>query len=155
MLTVRRTGFLSEFSLSTVLGFGFAWLLWHQGQSASADASAFALTELPHGKSVTLPHPALTKVPVTESVYLTSTDRAQTVKITLPSTYAQEKPLHIAIYDSSAKKVQHLKLSHRAPLLYTFRHLSTILITPNSQTAQAPNVAHLLIESNRPLEIKR
>lgn len=127
---------------------GYFWVNPLYGQ-------AFQLTELPRGKSVTLPHPALTQVPITERVLLTATDRAQTVKISLQVARPQAQPLKLAIYDNQGDRVQYLNLNHENPVLYAFSRLSTIQVVADSATIKDPGTTHLMIESNRPLEITR
>ncbi len=116
-----------------------------------AASDAFLITELPTGKSVTLPHPALTLIPLSESVRLTSTDSTQTIKISLanpvPGAYK------IAIFDPNSAGVKYLKIQKNAAAMYTFRDLSTIQLVP--QNINNTQGAQLMIESNRPLGISR
>ena len=49
--------------------------------SVSAISDGFNISQMPQGHTITLPHPAITLVPLNLNVQLTSTDLPQTIKI--------------------------------------------------------------------------
>ncbi|SMF30191.1 hypothetical protein [Pseudobacteriovorax antillogorgiicola] len=119
-------------------------------------AEAFEISQLPRGKSVTLPRPALTLVPLDTKVRLTSTDRQQTIKLTSVSKRGRSIPFTIAIYDNLSEKVRYVKLKPGGSMVYSFRGMNTIEVVP-LVPKQASNASHarLQVESNRPLGIGR
>lgn len=119
-----------------------------------AIGKAFDLGELPKGKSVTLPRPATTLVPLTSKVRLTATDRQQTVKLTSTARSGRSQSLVLAIYDDLSDKVRYVKLKPGGSMIYSFRGMNTIQIVPKL-TAKNTNLnqARLKVESNRPLGV--
>lgn len=112
----------------------------------------FQLADLPKGKSVTLPRPALTQLSVRSEVQLTSTDSRQTVKFT---SRGAANPLTLAIYDSQMEQVQTLSVTPQSQSLYIFKSLQTIRIVPKPDAAHLRHPTVLQIESDRPLELTR
>lgn len=120
--------------------------------ASTAVADAFDLRELPRGRSVTLPHPAVTHVPLTQEVRLTSTDAPQTLKLSAigPST----PRLNVAIFDSHSERVKYVTVT-QSPMLYVFKSLKSIQVVPKLHGRQSAQNVMLRIESNKPLGISR
>ena len=112
----------------------------------------FRFAELPAGKSVTLPHPATTNVPLEIKVRLTATDHRQTLK--LSSIGRHKAPFTVAIYDQNSEKVRYLKLSQGGSIVYNFKDLRPIQVVPLLPKGGAAR-AWLQVSSNRPLTIAR
>lgn len=116
-------------------------------------ATSFDIKDLPHGKSVTLPHPATTLVPLNGQVILTATDNQQTVKISsVRSRGGRGVQVRIAIYDSLSEKVRYLDLKPGGSIVYAFKGLNQIRIAPIAPK-RFPADARLKIQSNKPLGI--
>ena len=123
------------------------------GMVGTSPSMAFEISELPPGKSVTLPHPATTLVPLDTKVRLTATDRQQTLKLTSVSS---KKPFTLAIYDSLSEKVRYIKLRPGASMVYSFKGMNTIQVVPvKPKKERFSRQARLKVESNRPLGIGR
>lgn len=131
---------------------GICGLLMLCSLEANAIGKAFKLNDLPVGKSVTLPHPALTLVPADQSVTLTSTDMPQTIKMTIDKAN-RKASVKVAIYDSHGDVVRYLNVATGVSTLYSFKALSSIRLVPQEKGHKKG--VHLLIESNKPLGITR
>ena len=120
----------------------------------SVFANGFDLRELPFGKSVTLPHPALTVIPLETRVRFTATDRQQTLKLTSQGR-GTWYTFRVAIYDQNSEKVRYIKLAPGASVVYNFKDLRPIQVIPLRQKHDRSNEVWLSVESNRPLTIGR
>lgn len=121
-------------------------------------AGDFQLTSLPRGKSVTLPRPATTLIPLTEAATLSSTDKSQTLKFSSISVSGgKADPIKISIYDKHSEKPRHLVVKAGSPMVYTFKGLSSIRIQTATIGAglKTSKSTKLRVESNRPLGIAR
>lgn len=112
----------------------------------------FNLMELPKGKTLMLPRPAWTKVPLGESVQLSSTGRNQAIKMSV-SQPQQLEAVSVTIYDPLSDRPQQLKIAPNSSAIYNFHGLRTIRILSRDTKKLAGT--SLLIESNQPLEISR
>lgn len=121
-----------------------------------AIGSPFDITELPKGKSVTLPHPATTVIPLPSTVILNSTDKDQTLKIiAVGKANGLAQPFDIAIFDSNSDRVRYITVREDSPVLYSFKSLGSIRLEakfPSGRDDLAESTK-LLVESNRPLGI--
>ena len=117
---------------------------------AFAINDAFNVRTLPKGKEVTLPRPAVTMVPLTERVQVSSTDMPQTLKL---SNLHGAKPFTVAIYDSQATKVKRVELKPGMTYLYSFQDLNTIALVPEGLPSSSEQL--LRLESNKPLGLSR
>jgi hypothetical protein len=132
------------------------WISSTGFQLSAAEANeGFFLEQLPAGKSVTLPRPAITFVPMTGRVTLTSTDLPQTVKLTPVSISAGAlQSIKVAIFDPAMDRVKYINLTPGSPTLYNFHGLGSISMVPQVGAAVAGNM-RIRIESDKPLEISR
>lgn len=134
-------------------------LMFAGNQLWAADAAgegAFPLTELPIGRSVTLPRPALTNVPLGASVKLSSTDLPQTVKMVgMTTAGAPAKPFQVAIYENEGKDVRYIKIDGTNPALYSFKSLTSIKLVPMPLPGDKSNQSVLILESTKPLSLSR
>lgn len=128
----------------------FALMSWMASPLALADA--FDLRELPRGRSVTLPHPAVTHVPPTQEVRLTSTDAPQTLKFSAVGPHPAR--LDVAIYDPHGERVKYVTVT-QSPVLYVVKSLKSIQVVPKLHGRQKKADVVLRIESNKPLGISR
>lgn len=140
-----------------LLSIGGLWLGVFLGALAFAQGG-FHVERLPRGKSVTIPRPATTYVPVAERVMLTATDMPQTVSfkpINLKSGPASA--LKLTITEGDSKRSKSVDVSPTTPFLYQFRALSHITVTVDEggATSRPLDGAALQIESNKPLDIGR
>lgn len=123
--------------------------------AAAASDGAFHLDRLPKGKSVTIPRPATTLVPLTARVVLTATDMPQTVSFR--SINVKKGPvsaLRLSIYDKDSDRVQYVDVSPSTPFLYAFKELASItVIVESGKTGGVIDGATLQVESNKPLDI--
>lgn len=114
----------------------------------------FDLTDLPKGATITLPHPAVTHVPLTSEVRLTSTDMPQMIKLSGVTGRGERAPvIKVAIYDSSEGHVHHLTVQPNSYVVYMFHSLDTIRVTSKVVSKGSVAGSTLKIESNKPLEI--
>lgn len=118
-------------------------------------AYGFDIMQLPAGKSVTLPRPATTLVPLDSEVRLTATDHGQSVKLSSVANMGKGAPFSVAIYDSLSEKARTVTLSPGGSVLYQFLGINTIRILPKIPKAKNPSGLRLQIESNKPLGISR
>ncbi|NRA63848.1 MAG: hypothetical protein HRU19_05160 [Pseudobacteriovorax sp.] len=117
-------------------------------------AQGFNLHDLPKGKSVTLPHPATTLVPLGSPVRLTATDRSQTLKLSGRSAKnLYWKAFTVAIYDQNSEKVRYIKVDPKSAMVYSFKNYTPIQIIPMANAASGD--VFLRVESNKPLTIAR
>ena len=122
---------------------------------AEAKLSGFMLSTLPAGKSVTIPRPATTIVPITSRVMLTGTDLPQSISFRAMSTASgASQPLRISIYDRNANRVKYIDITPGTSFLYSVKDLATITVIPDirGREMEARNLA-LVVESDKPLEI--
>lgn len=113
---------------------------------------AFHLNRLPKGKSVTIPRPATTLMPLNERAAFTATDMPQSLSFTpLETGRGQAEPIKVAIFDRRSERVQYINVVPGTPFLYTFRELATITVIAESKAASSTLL--LKVESNKPLEI--
>ena len=112
-------------------------------------AADFQLAEIPRGKEITLPNPATTLVESNQPFHVSSTDKGQTLKLTLEGGRKRDK-LSIRIYDRSQEKVINFKLTKFSPVVYSFKGIDSIRIVPSSKKRIK---ARIKVESNRPLTI--
>ncbi len=122
--------------------------------ATSIYANGFDLNELPLGKSVTLPTPAKTKIPVESRVRLTATDHQQTLKLTSQGN-GKWTNIKVAIYDQNSEKVRYVNLAPGASIVYNFKDLRPIQIIPTRFKNKRTGNVWLSVESNRPLTIGR
>ena len=119
----------------------------------NSKASTFHFNQLPKGKSVTLPSPAATLVPVNQTITLSSTDMPQTIKLTLMPK-SQQKKIEVVIYDSHSDTPQKIKLIAKVPATYSFKNLYSIRLLSRT-LSKSPAKSNILIESNKPMTIRR
>jgi hypothetical protein len=114
---------------------------------------AFLLDRLPAGKSVTIPRPATTLVPLSSRVMLTATDLPQSVsfKSVRPGGGLVSR-VRIGIYDGNADRVKYVEINPGTPFLYNMKDLETITIVPDGNGRDGHYLA-LRVESDKPLEI--
>ena len=116
---------------------------------AMAEEGAFDITVLPHGKSVTLPRPATTLVPM-ETVYsLNPTDKHQVFRISAPQTGCA---ISLQFYDKSGSQVRTHTLRSGESMIYHFTRLHGVRIETSS-TSKCVSTAKLVVDSNRPMEV--
>jgi len=121
--------------------------------AARAGDGIFRLDTLPRGKSVTIPRPATTYVPLAERARFTATDTPQTLSLKPVNTgRGPAQPLRVAIYDATQERVQQVEVVPGTTFLYTFKGLSSIMLIPRAK-APAGAGMQLKVESNKPLEI--
>lgn len=121
--------------------------------TTSIYAGGFDLKELPLGKSVTLPTPAKTMVPLESRVRLTATDYRQTLKFSTEGS-SRKQVIKVAIYDQNSEKVRYIKIYPGASIVYSFKDLRPIQVIPMRYESQG-GTSWLSVESNRPLTIGR
>lgn len=117
--------------------------------------NGFSVQNLPLGSDVTLPGPAVTLVPLTERIKLSSTDRPQTIKLSSVNTKGgRGVPFKITIFDS--KKVKFITLEPGNSYLYSFSKVGSISVVSEKPRIEG-DVSHyqLQIESDKPLNIAR
>jgi len=126
---------------------------------AQARSNEFDIKRLPKGKSVTLPHTAVTFVPVTDKVKLASTDMPQMVKLSaISKRKGKTQDIRVAIFDSQSDRVKYVLLKPGASYLYNFKDLGSISVVPEIAKLSVNDAsAHyqLKVESNKPLEVSR
>jgi hypothetical protein len=128
--------------------------------SAKTDGGFYA-TSLPKGKDVTLPPPAITFVPLSDRVTISSTDMPQTLKLSAVNlTKGKPQTFRVAIYDSLSPRVKYITLKPGLSYMYTFKDLNSIAVVPEiSQQPRQTTVAcadcQLRLESNKALGISR
>ena len=128
----------------------FMGIFWGPGSVTYA----FDLKELPLGKSVTLPRPAITLIPLTSKARLTATDRQQTVKLTSVAKSGRGIAFTLAIYDDLSEKVRYVKLKPGGSMIYSFLGINTIQVVPMlPKGSRKYSHARLKVESNRPLGV--
>lgn len=120
----------------------------------------FYATSLPKGKDVTLPPPAITYVPISDRVTISSTDMPQTLKLSAVSlTQGKAQTFRVAIFDSLSPRVKYITLKPGLSYMYTFKDLNSIAVVPEiSKTPRQTTVAcdcQLRLESNKALGISR
>lgn len=142
--------------LASLMGLAttFALTLASSAALAQAKVSGFMLSSLPAGKSVTIPRPATTIVPITSRVMLTGTDLPQSISFRAMSTDGASQPVRISIYDRNSERVKYIDLKPGTSVLYTVRDLATITVVPDirGREMELRNLA-LVVESDKPLEI--
>lgn len=118
-------------------------------------AGIFELSDLPHGKHVTLNKPATTLIPADGSAYLTSTDLPQTLKLTAVSVDSSTKAqkVKIALVDREGKSIKYVELQPGFSYMYTYRFLTTIALVP--QKGYRLSSMRIRVDSDKPLEIGR
>lgn len=121
--------------------------------SRSAGDGIFRIEALPTGKSVTIPRPATTQVPLAQMVRLTATDLPQSLSFrpVARSGFATGS-FRIAITEGEPQKTTYADLTPGTPFLYNFKELATITVVPEAKAGLPDGVA-LQIESDKPLEI--
>lgn len=118
-------------------------------------SGAFELEKLPPGKSVTIPRPATTWVPLAMRARLTATDMPQSLSLRLigpTGAQLQGAPVKLAIYDPNSERVVYVTVTPGVSFVYNFRDLRPIMVVsedPGSERRQAK----LQVESNKPLEL--
>ncbi|MFW7378819.1 MAG: hypothetical protein ACOH5I_08435 [Oligoflexus sp.] len=129
--------------------FGFAI------EANNARAEGFDITELDDNKAVTLPHPATTYIPLPNKVILSATDRGQTIKLAATSKDEKRKAaaFHVTIFDPHAESSRKILVRPGQPVVYAFKALGSIRLEMKAP-ADAGSHTRLLVESNRPLEIR-
>jgi hypothetical protein len=135
-------------SLKTLL---FASIFFMPSASWAEDDALFYITDLPPGKSVTLPRPATTYVPLTHRVELKSTDVPQTIKFSAVALDGGKvHPFELAIFDEETNKIQTVKIDSSNTALYTFKSLTSIRVTPIVKGVRSAST-NLRLESTKPL----
>lgn len=117
-------------------------------------SDGFKLSQLPKGKSVTLPTLTSTLVSKIKTVRITSTDLSQVLKITISRKNPKNR-IKIAIYDNHLDRVKYVNIYKNKPVLYSFKDISSIQIISdltNNKRKLAKNSV-LILESNRPVSI--
>lgn len=141
--------FLCALVAAIVFGFGLAPA---HGQPRPV---AFDLEALPQGKSVTIPRPATTWVPLTMRARLTATDMPQSLSLRLigpgPGKIA-DNPVKLAIYDPNSERVVYATVRPGVSFVYNFRDLRPIMVV-SEESGGALKQVKLQVESNKPLEI--
>lgn len=141
-------GFIKFMKVVTLMSLGLL--------STTTVAQSFKLHDLPSGKSVTLPRPATTQVPLNSSVRLTATDRDQTLKLSAKSNVVVPwQAFTLAIYDRNSEKVRYVELSPKASMVYSFRDMAPIQIITKAKGSNQVEKLWLEVESNKPLTIAR
>ena len=116
---------------------------------------AFDLEALPQGKSVTIPRPATTWVPLTMRARLTATDMPQSLSLRLimPGTgKTVENQVKLTIYDPNSERVVYATVRPGVSFVYNFRDLRPIMVV-SEDSGGVLRQAKLQVESNKPLEI--
>jgi hypothetical protein len=136
-----------------------AWIFcWCLSNLALAEGrpTAFDLERLPAGKSVTIPRPATTWVPLWMRARLTGTDMPQSLSLKLiaPGTGVPLKsPVKLAIYDPNSERVVYANVQPGVAFVYNFRDLRPIMVVSENTASPALRQVKLQVESNKPLEI--
>jgi hypothetical protein len=144
-----------HFQKSVATAWFGATLAFGAATSSAQANDGFFVEQLPAGKSVTLPRPAITFVPVSGRVTLTATDLPQTVKLTPVNLSAGGAPnIRVAIFDRHQERVRYIDLRAGSPALYNFHALGSIAMVPQTAGGVASNI-RIRIESDKPLEISR
>ena len=121
---------------------------------AQDQEEVFAFKDLPKGAAVTLPHPAITYVPSSGEVRLTSTDLPQIIKLSGVTPKGTRPPvIKVAIYDNNEDRVQHLTVRPNGFVVYSFKSLDSIRLVAAVISKGASADSNLKIESNKPLGI--
>jgi len=131
-----------------------AWFCSAQGYGQPR-AGAFDLETLPQGKSVTIPRPATTWVPLTMRARLTATDMPQSLslRLILPGTGKTiENQVKLAIYDPNSERAVYATVQPGVAFVYNFRDLRPIMVV-SEDSGGVLRQAKLQVESNKPLEI--
>lgn len=139
------------------MGSRYFWLLLTLGGVLGAQPKSigFEIENLPVGKSVTIPRPATTLVPLHVRAILTATDMPQSLSVRLVGLSGQPMPaagpVKVSIIDPNSEHAVSAKLRGDAPFIYNFRDLRPITVSVTRTGSEVS--AKLLIESNKPLEI--
>ena len=135
----------------------FTFVLFLFSQGVCAEVDGFDVQKLPIGSEVTIPNPAITLVPLSTRVTLSSTDMPQTLK--LSSIHLQSGKavaVRVAIYDKQSPKVKYLTLKPGNNYLYSFKSLGSINVVPEAvANSSAIGQYSLRLESDKPLSISR
>lgn len=135
----------------------FVLLLYYS--SSFAKINGFDLMRLPKGKNVILPNPAITYVPVTSRVFLSSTDTPQSIKISSVNIKkGRARTIKIAIFDKNLNRVKYLFLKPGMNYLYNFSDISSITVIPEIPLGVSKKILSnykIKIESDKPLQITR
>lgn len=119
---------------------------------AAHGSRSFKVAQLPLGKSLTLPRPALMQVGQDMKITLNSQDLPQTVKFSLASSGVGK--MGVTIFDEEGKLTKEFVLKKRDTILYSFQRLTNIKVVTTGATKKARSL-QLLIESNKPLGVSR
>ena len=125
----------------------FAWIT-----NTIASTGPFKVKNLPIGKTLTLPKPAMMQIPQDMPVYLTSEDIPQAIKISLMNTGRGR--MNIAIYNNDRKLTKEFRLKRGDTVLYTFDGLTSIKLVPQGEGKYTRGLK-LRLESNKPLGVRR
>ena len=130
----------------------FLFLLFGIFLTTLLQGAPFKVGQLPIGKTLTLPKPALMEVPGDMPVHLISEDIPQTVKISLAG--RGQGRMNIAIFNDERKLTKEFKLSRGDTVLYTFDRLTTIRLVPTAEGKYTKGLK-IKLESNKPLGVRR
>jgi hypothetical protein len=122
--------------------------------NATSASGNFDLASLPKSKSVTLPPPAATLIPLPSKVELTATDNHQVLKLTAyPSNKDATASFTVMILDPRADQPER-KITVRPghTVMYSFKSLGAITLKAEKPSGKRSPVK-LKVESNRPLGI--
>jgi hypothetical protein len=123
---------------------------------AAARSNVFALDRLPKGKSVTIPRPATTLVPINARVQFKATDMPQSLSFVAVNTEGgRTAAIRLAIYDKHADRVSYATIVPGTPFIYPFHAIDPITVIPETRDLTGADLVNLRlqVESNKPLEI--
>lgn len=115
------------------------------------------ITQIPVGKSVTIPHTTAAIIPLGQRVRLSSTNIPQTIKFSVDYKRSPQVPdVSIAIYDSKASRVKYIDLKPNDSVIYAFESLGSIQVIPRTENRRNyRKMVKIIAVSDRPLGISR
>jgi hypothetical protein len=119
-------------------------------------AGPFDINQVPKGKSITLPPPALSVISLPATLTLKATDRKQTIKLSTLHSSGPSSQVKVGIFTAGSDRVRYVTLKPASPVIYTFSKLETIRLESQLvKEATKLSKMKMVLESNRPLQIIR
>jgi hypothetical protein len=119
-------------------------------------AGPFDINQVPKGKSITLPPPALSVISLPATLTLKATDRKQTIKLSTLHSSGPSSQVKVGIFTAGSERVRYVTLKPANPMIYTFSKLETIRLESQLVKGAAKlSKMKMVLESNRPLHIIR
>lgn len=121
--------------------------------------TGFNLADLPEGKQVTLPGSVEITGAMAQELQISSTDMPQSFRLMIhpsPNTGSKSpKAVRLAIYEKNQERPRYVDLRANAPMMYSFRRLGPVRVTPMDAALKSDQLSKISIVSNKPLSISR